>query len=250
MTAREQLEALLVSKLEPAAIARRGAANTPAFVGQRIEIPNVKFTEAELEERRKSTGASEAAGRHGMNGFQFNGDALASIVQMIREKWGAPPHFTGNAATSCGQHVEHGLACHFADAHGFELYAVKKGAPVAHPDYPFMTASVDRLVRVNGFWSILEIKHTSRYRNWGKEDLTTEFPMRHKLQLAHQMFVTGIDHAYLGADVAGKPRLFQMERDPALERRVIDCAVDFWDHVRNHTLPEAPFLAKHAIKGD
>lgn len=181
-----------------------------------------------LELRRRGIGGSDAAAIAGLNRWR-------SPVAVWLEKTGqVEPEEPGEAAY-WGAKLEDIVAEEFAQRTGFKIR--RRNAILAHPEYPFMIANVDRIIvdkeHGNG---ILECKTTSEYRK--DEWAGGKIPDEYMIQVQHYLAVTGYGYAYIAVLIGGNKFHYQrIERDDELIGYLIKIERDFWRLVEENTPP-------------
>src|SRR5690606_23614840 len=131
-----------------------------------------------------------------------------------------------------GRDLEQYVAERFMEATGKKVR--RRNDMLQHPEYPFMTANIDRWVV--GENAGLECKTTS-VLNRAKFS-QGEFPPNYYVQCVHYMVVTGAERWYLAVLVLNKSfHVFTIERDEAEIQALIAAEKDFWE---NHVLKQIP----------
>ena len=152
-------------------------------------------------------------------------------------KTGQTEPFTGNYATRRGQHLEAFILSTFADEHPGMVVESWPDIPsmLAHPDVPALRASLDGLCHDKSTTAVVEIKSGSaRQRGaWGDDTMPDAYLVQAQAQLA----VTGLDVAYVAADIGGD----YIERVVPRDDGFIDSMVQMVDHFWwNHCDPNGP----------
>lgn len=178
-----------------------------------------------LEYRRKGIGGSDAAAIVGLNRWR-------SAFDVYADKLGLKPEQPDNEAMRQGRDLEDYVAQRFMEATSKKVR--RRNAMLQHPEYPFMTANIDRWVV--GENAGLECKTTS-VLNRAKFS-QGEFPPNYYVQCVHYMAVTGAERWYLAVLVLNKAfHVFTIERDEAEVQALIAAEKDFWE---NHVLKQIP----------
>ena len=178
-----------------------------------------------LELRRQGIGGSDAAAIVGL-------DRYRSAFDVYAEKIGLKPEQPDNEAMRQGRDLEQYVAERFMEATGKKVR--RRNAMLQHPEYPFMTANIDRWVV--GENAGLECKTTSVLNR--TKFSQGEFPPNYYVQCVHYMAVTGAERWYLAVLVLNKAfYVFTIERDEAEIQALIDAEKDFWE---NHVLKQIP----------
>lgn len=178
-----------------------------------------------LELRRKGIGGSDAAAIIGL-------DRYRSAFDVYAEKIGLKSEEPDNEAMRQGRDLEDYVAQRFMEATGKKVR--RRNAILQHPEYPFMTANIDRWVV--GENAGFEAKTTSVLNR--TKFAQGEYPPNYYVQCMHYMAVTGADRWYLAVLVLNKAfYVFTIERDEAEIQTLIDAEKDFWE---NHVLKQIP----------
>lgn len=170
-----------------------------------------------------SLGASDAAAACGL-------DPWRSRIALFADKTGQAPEREETDGMEIGLLMEPVVATIFSRRTGFPTRNVN--AILQHPQYPWMTASLDRRTKDDSArWVPLELKAPNAFKL--KEWDDGEVPEHYQLQVQHQLAVTGDDHGWIGAVIGGQtPRWARIERNEAVIRDLIEIEHDFWhDHV-------------------
>lgn len=187
-----------------------------------------------LEVRRRGIGSSDAAAAVGLNPYK-------SILELWLEKTGAAPARPAEAEVQefgpayWGTLLEPIVAAHYTRQTGNRVRRVN--AVLAHPDYPWMLANLDREIVGSADVQILECKTAglNGARLW--RDGVPEYV---QLQVLHQLAVTGKAAADVAVLVCGQElRVHRIERDEALICQLIELERDFWRMVTEGTAPDA-----------
>jgi len=194
---------------------------TAIELAKTLDMPREQW----LELRKKGIGGSDSAAIVGLDRYRSPFDVYA-------DKLGLRPEIPDNEAMRQGRDLEDYVAQRFMEATGKKVR--RRNAMLQHPEYPFMTANIDRWVV--GENAGLECKTTS-VLNRAKFN-QGEFPPNYYVQCMHYMAVTGADRWYLAVLVLNKSfHVFTIERDEAEIQALIDAEKDFWE---NHVLKQIP----------
>jgi putative phage-type endonuclease len=186
-----------------------------------IDMPREEW----LEVRRKGIGGSDAAAIVGLNRWRSAFDVYADKLGLKKEQ-------PDNEAMRQGRDLEDYVAQRFMEATSKKVR--RRNAILQHPEYPFMTANIDRWVV--GENAGLECKTTS-VLNRAKFS-QGEFPPSYYVQCMHYMAVTGAERWYLAVLVLNKAfHIFEIERDEAEIEALITAEKYFWE---NHVLKQIP----------
>lgn len=181
-----------------------------------------------LDLRMQGIGGSDASVILGFNNWK-------SPFQLFIEKTTLiPQEETDNEFIYWGNVLENVVAEEFSRRTGKEVYEDFK--MLAHPEYPFMTANLDR--RIVGENAFLECKTTSAYK--AKDWEGDEVPAAYLIQIQHYMAVTGFDKCYIAVLIGGNHFVHkEVERDQELIDMLIEAEKNFWEnHVQANEPPE------------
>lgn len=183
-----------------------------------------------LELRRKGLGGSDVATAMGLSPWK-------SPMQLYLEKTGEiDPEPLTSEVVYWGTVLESVIADRFAELHP-ELTVEEPKQMLAHSDYPFMLANLDRVVITSdGKQGVLEVKTTSATQSdkWKDDNV----PIHYVLQVQHYLAVTGYDFAYIACLIGGQNYVERyMERDEELIEQLIDKESEFWNCVETKTPP-------------
>lgn len=186
------------------------------------------MTPEELETRKHYLGSSQSAAAVGA-------DQYKSPYELWLE-------FTTGQVTADRAPMEWGRRL---EAVVLEKYAETCDEDIEYPclpqvstEYPWMRATLDarRPSRIT------EIKTTKDPREWG-EPGTDEVPIRHLLQVHHQMVVTGYRKADIAVLIGGSDyRVYTVDYDAELAAMLIERERQFWQHVTDGTPPDIKTL--------
>lgn len=134
-----------------------------------------------------------------------------------------------------GLRLEKDIAQKFIDDTGFEvdLHPEK----LTHPDYPFITGSLDGLgIDDEGTRFVFESKTTK----WGAGWEGNNIPIEYQIQLAHYMMLADCPYAFIAVLIGGSDyRVLKVLRDLELESIMLSKEIEFWEmHVVPRIAPE------------
>lgn len=178
-----------------------------------------------LQLRKSGIGGSDASAILGFNRWK-------SAFQLYIEKTSEMVEEIDNEFVYWGNVLEDIVAQEFARRTGKKVQRVNR--MLRHPDYPFMTANLDR--RIVGEKAILECKTTSTYNKdaWEGE----EVPAAYICQLQHYLAVTGFEKAYIAVLIGGNTFVWkEVARDDEFIELMIEREKNFW---QNHVLANVP----------
>lgn len=170
-----------------------------------------------LEWRRKGIGGSDAGAILGLNPY-------SSAFSVWCDKKGLLPEKEDNEAMRQGRDLEQYVAERFTETTG---KAVRRcNYLLAHPEYPWMLANVDRLVI--GEDAGLECKTTSILTPTDYD--AGDVPPQYYVQCQHYMAVTGCVKWYLAVLVLNKKfHIFEIVRNEAEVAALIAAEKSFWE---------------------
>lgn len=191
-----------------------------------------ELSEEEWVNRRSNyLGGSEVAAALGESKYK-------TPYQLWLEKTGRMKTNVDNQVTYFGQIFEPHLAENFEMQTSLSVQQDLKTR--YDPDYPFLSANIDRLIVSNDEHSgpgVLELKTTTSHavRNWDEE-----FPREWLYQIQHYLMITGFEYAYLqiyerNSCIYHDPVF--IERDEYLIQRNRQKLIEFW---HNHILEDQP----------
>lgn len=179
-----------------------------------------------LEIRRGSIGGSDAAAVMGLSPWK-------SQYTLWLEKTGQLPEEDKSnvEAVHFGSLLEDLVAGEFCRKEGWKL---RKCGLYRSREYPFLTASFDRLIV--GQDAGLEIKTASSFKR--QEWDAGEIPPPYYLQCLHYMIVSGFKRWYLACLVGGNHYVsWVVEYNEEHAAALLDAEKAFWDYVTRGVLP-------------
>lgn len=186
----------------------------------------IESEEQWLAERQKYIGASDAADICGV-GF---GGPLGKWL----EKRGETPPKTMNESMEMGLWFEDAIAKRFEHKTGWKVKPANY--ILVHPTHTFMSCSLDRWTEDESGDEIpLEIKNVSEYMADRWQDGPPDY---YRIQVQHQLAVTGKPYAYIAACIGGnRVQWWKIERDDALIAAIIEIEAKFWELVQTGQPP-------------
>lgn len=195
----------------------------------------VILTVAEAEDREKwlavrnsGIGGSDAAVIVGKNPWK-------SAFELWTEKTGKvePDDLSDNEAVYWGTVLEDLVAKRFEEVTGKK---VRRCGTMAHDDYPYMLANVDRLV--NGERAGLEIKTANGFKAKAWEG--DEIPDAYYLQCQWYLFVTGLEKWYIACLIGGQRFVWkEIPRNEDDIKALRNAAQFFWEvNVQTNVAPD------------
>lgn len=192
-----------------------------------IALPERQQTPEWRKRRSVGVGSSDAPIIAGVAPW---GDIRTLFAEKVG--WAAPIIETRPMAW--GKHLEPAIAAAYADETGRKLRRVNR--LLQHREHAWMLASLDRVVV--GERRLVEIK-TARFASeqWGLAG-TDEVPDHYRLQVLHQLGVTGYDVADIVVLFAGSDlRIYTVPRDNDLLNDLVSLEGVFWAAVQAKSLP-------------
>lgn len=180
-----------------------------------------------LEARNAGIGGSDASVIVGLNRWK-------SPFQLWLEKTGraAPEDLGGNEYVYWGKVLEEAVAQRFCELTGKK---VQRRGLLQMDEYPFILASVDRMVV--GENAGLECKTCNGFA--AKEWEDDEVPAAYYVQCQHYMMVTGCDRWYIAVLIGGNRFVWkEIPRNDNEIDLLLEAEVDFWNKVTTGTMPE------------
>ena len=179
-----------------------------------------------LEMRKSGIGGSEAAAIVGLNPWK-------SAFQLWMEKTGQvePEDLSDNEYVYWGNVLEQAVADRFCELTGKK---VQRRGMLQDDEYPYMLASVDRMVI--GENAGLECKTTNAFNSKVWDD--DELPDSYYIQCQWYMMVTGCEKWYIAVLIGGNKFIWkEVPRNAADIEALRKAAVDFWSMVITNTMP-------------
>lgn len=191
-----------------------------------MTVEEMKDEKAWLKVRNSGIGGSDAAVIAGINPYK-------SQLALWLEKTGQaePEDLSDNERVYWGKKNEGNIAEWFEEQTGKKV--IRKGL-MRSKEYPFMLATVDRMVV--GEDAGLEIKTAGvdQAKKWEDD----EVPDNHVAQCAWYMAVTGCKYWYIAVLIGGNKAVWKkIERNETDINNLIKLAKDFWQHVMDVTQP-------------
>lgn len=207
------------------------------------DFSNTSFEEWQAKRRTQvGIGGSDAGTLLGLNSFK---DEYTLYLEKIGE---IEPGEAGEAA-EWGHTLEPVVA---------DKWQERIGAPGGYEiepfpyllqsiEYPFMTANIDRLIRKDDRFGVLEVKTASEYLNgeWENGEILSDgtgggkVPLKYYAQLQHYLAVTGLEWGYFASLVGGnKFYSVYVERNDKFIDELIDTEQLFFERVSMRIPPE------------
>ena len=192
-----------------------------------IALPERQRTPEWRRRRALGVGSSDAPVIAGVSPW---GDIRTLFAEKVG--WAAPVIET--RPMKFGIALEAVVATAYSEKTGRRVRRVRR--MLRHRELPWMMASLDRVVI--GERRLVEIK-TARFANedWGP-DGSDEIPDHVRIQIAHQMAVTGYPLADVVVLFAGSDlRRYTVARDDEIETDLLSLELAFWNAVQAKSLP-------------
>lgn len=191
-----------------------------------MTVEQMKDNNAWLDMRKQGIGGSEASIVCGMNRWK-------SPHALWMEKTGrmAPEDLSDNEYIYWGHVLEQAVADRFCELTGRK---VRKCGLMQSNKYPFVLASVDRLVV--GENAGLECKTTASYNaeEWKDDNV----PDAYYLQCQHYMLATGLEKWYIAVLIGGNKFVWKtIERNEDDIQAILKMEKSFWAMVQNDIEP-------------
>ena len=192
-----------------------------------MTVEQMQDRDAWLDVRSHGIGGSDASIIVGLNPWR-------SLVSLWMEKTGQmePADLSDNEKVYWGTQLEDMVAREFSKRTGKEVH--RKGV-LQSEEYPFLLASVDRVVV--GENAGLECKTASGYM--AKEWEGDEIPDAYFVQCQHYMLVTGAERWYIAVLIGGNKFVWKVvERSEDDIKALLEAEKAFWNLVETNTMPE------------
>jgi putative phage-type endonuclease len=187
-------------------------------------------------DRTKYIGGSDVGAILGLSRFR-------SPLEVWMEKTGKEIKQLDSLPLRFGSFAEEFVASEYSRSTGFDL--IHDESIHIHPEHSFMSAHIDRFVLESGSTipsRILECKTANPFSSgeWGEVG-SDEVPMSYLCQCIWYMAITNIDRVDLAVLFGNSDfRIYEIARDIALEKMVIQKAIAFWqEHVLKDIAPPA-----------
>jgi putative phage-type endonuclease len=194
-----------------------------------MTLINCENREEWLKERKNGIGASDAAAILGENPW-------CSPMAVYADKIGAGTNETSERM-ELGKKLEPFIAERFTEITGFGTQNLGDFTMFAHPEYPFLRATLDRIVQCDCTTKLLEIKTTNPMNlpEWENGP-----PVYYQIQVQHQFMVTGMTSGYICCMFGTEHvEVYPVEIDPEFIPILIEKELEFWDRVQRREPPPA-----------
>lgn len=185
-------------------------------------LPEYEVDSPEWHEARRDTlGASEVAAVLGLSKWQ-------TPLTVYRAKLGVPNAIPEDLAYF-GRAMEPVIAQWIRDKHP-EVGPILPGFAARNPEYPWLSASPDRVRDSAGILYPVEIKNSSE---WSRKEWEQGVPDYYKIQSLVQQIVLGVHGGHLAVLHGGnRPELYEVPWDAAAVEQIIDLTGRWWaEHV-------------------
>ena len=189
----------------------------------------VPDTDEWLAERRASVGASEVAAVMGLSPYN-------TALDVYKSKHGVDSFFDPERAYV--GHAAEVLISGWIEKFRPELLPIKPAVMLRHDDHPWLHASLDRLVTVDGVEVPVQMKSAHFY---GVKDWEDGTPILVQAQLQTELLVADKPFGFaamFGGDM--RCRLYRVERDEAFIKLMLEATKEFWEEHVLKSVPPAP----------
>jgi predicted phage-related endonuclease len=113
---------------------------------------------------------------------------------------------------------------------GREIFIVSEADPI-------FTATLDGFIEEGDSLIPVEVKNTA----WKEYDWENGIPAYVMVQVQHQIYVAGAEHAYVVAAIGGQPPIWKLvDRNPEMIEEIVSAGRSFWaNHVEKGNPPPA-----------
>lgn len=211
-----------------------------------VALPQLPYHSDEwFEARRRSLGASEVAAALGFSTFQSSWSLWAIKTGRISED-----EREETPAMRWGKVLEPAILDEFEAETG--LHAAYRDRSWRHPDVEWATASPDALAYEvalaeelprDEFEALGIVEAKTDFGPWHnpreEEPSGAHIPEQYALQAHWQMWVCGLDRAWIPLFASGRRQfhIYELERDERLIEVVVDAATQFWGYVERDEEP-------------
>lgn len=199
------------------------------------EIVHCESKEHWLSERAKDIASTDSPALFGLSPYKTALSLYNEKANGLYEAW------EGNEFTKWGERLQGPIAAGIAEDNGFRIepftnYVRMKDERIG--------SSFDYLI-VEPDTGLLEIKNVGKdafASGWHVDGDEIEAPPWIEMQVQHQLLVSGLKFAYIGALIGGnKPILIRREVDPEITEAIRKRVAQFWQDVENKRAPEPDF---------
>lgn len=198
----------------------------------------MKDRKAWLQERKKGIGGSDVAAILGIDSFRTPVMVYEDKISTEVDDQDNKPNDPKTALMYWGTVFEDDILDAYEEITG---YSVRRDVGSwAHPDKPWLLASLDGVTVIDGEQVIVEAKNIEWDRNgeWGEPDTDVISP-RYMCQVQHYLNVTGLKKAHVAARISGILKVYKINRDDALIADIEEELRYFWfENVQKRVPPE------------
>ncbi|MEG1925943.1 MAG: YqaJ viral recombinase family protein [Ruthenibacterium sp.] len=235
----EKVKAKAIANASPEAIAY---CNTENYSGPAVAVDAATLTEDEWLARRSScVGGSDCSAVFGDNKYKDN-------LRLYYEKIGQVPvtteKETGKRAKLWGHISEEYVAACLQDRYpGNEVFVDTN--IYTHPDHPFISANVDRMMkRPDGSYVLVEIKTSGPFiatkEVWGDDD-NPNVPIPYLYQVRQYMAILGVWECVIACMFERDNVIYRsVIRDLDEEMRIVSGVTSFWEDNVLARIPPKP----------
>jgi len=189
------------------------------------------------EARRHSLGASEVAAVLGLSPWQ-------TPLTVWRTKMGVPTEIPEDLAFF-GHALEEPIAKWIAAKHP-EVPIVGMGFTARSTEFPWLTASPDRLAGDVGELLPIELKTSSAF---SRSAWDAGVPDYYKVQVQTQLLVLDAPYGWLAVLHGGNsPELYRIDADPIVQEQIVTITGDWWDKYVVGELAPDPITSTEAVE--
>ncbi len=119
---------------------------------------------------------------------------------------------------------------------------------VYHPKYDFIFANLDGYVEKDN--AVVEIKNVNSFMRYQWDNaLEDGIPNQYLIQIAKQCMIVDASIGYCAVLIGGNEyQQYIYQRDPDLERHILNCDLRFWEMVKNNIPPDVQTLNDCKLK--
>jgi putative phage-type endonuclease len=199
----------------------------------------MKNRKAWLQKRKKGIGGSDVAAILGIDSFRTPVMVYEDKISTEIDDQENKPNDPKTALMYWGTVFEDDILDAYEEVTG---YTVERNiGSWAHPDKPWLLASLDGVTVIDGEQVIVEAKNIEWDRNgeWGEPETDVISP-RYMCQVQHYLNVTGLKKAHVAARISGILRVYKINRDDALIADIEEELRYFWFENVQKRVPPAP----------
>jgi predicted phage-related endonuclease len=187
-----------------------------------------------LNSRRSCLGASDSPAIFGVG---YLGQSPITVWDSKVNEPREEARWAESKRLKIGLLIQPALRAIFTEETGFTVTNPGDFTLVRHPEIPWLAASLDAEVEHPDFGIIpLELKNVSTFMRdeWDDEDP----PLKHQVQVQHQIAVMGTSHGYLMGLIGGnEPVIKLVPRNERFIAVMLPKLEEFWGYVERRELP-------------